>query len=208
MSPTAFIPKGALVVRPDRAGSEQSTKPFLSRIQKRPTKITCLKPPAIMALALAFLILTAVLPQPSLAAPGSWNPIGSMGTARQNHTATLLADGRVLVAGGYYFDENAYYLDSAELFNPAKVSWSGTTSLNFRRDGHTATLLAGGQVLVAGGHAIGGGYSNYLDSVEQFFPISEIWTCTGQLTYPRAGHTATLLSNGRVLVVGGYDGTR
>jgi hypothetical protein len=70
-----------------------------------------------------------------------------MSTARSNHTATLLADGRVLVAGGY----NGAYLSSAELYDPATDSWSAAAPMSTAREYHTATLLPGGQVLVAGG---------------------------------------------------------
>ena len=78
---------------------------------------------------------------------GSWSSTGSLGTARANHTATLLPSGKVLVAGG----ENLSDLSSAELYDPVAGSWSSTGSLGTARDSHTATLLPSGKVLVAGG---------------------------------------------------------
>ena len=81
-----------------------------------------------------------------------WVTTGSLATARDGHTATLLPSGKVLVAGGY----NGSYLRSAELYDPARGSWSSTGRLGTRRSGHTATLLPSGQVLVAGGDGSSG----------------------------------------------------
>ena len=82
-------------------------------------------------------------------ATGMWTATGSMSTARNEHTATLLPNGQVLVAGG-----QGCYLGpcaSAELYDPATGMWTATGSLAAARWGHTATLLPNGQVLVAGG---------------------------------------------------------
>ena len=76
-----------------------------------------------------------------------WASTGDMGTKRSGHTATLLANGQVLVAGGY----NGSYLASGELYDPADRNWSYTSSPLTPRSYHTATLLPSGQVLVAGG---------------------------------------------------------
>src|ERR671912_12119 len=83
--------------------------------------------------------------------PGSWSPTGSMSTARAVHTASPLADGRVLVAGGDRGASFATIFASAEIFNPATGLWSDTGSMTHVRSGHTATLLNDGRVLVAGG---------------------------------------------------------
>src|SRR5439155_1675208 len=86
-----------------------------------------------------------------------------LGTARFNHTATLLPSGKVLVAGGISrFDR----LDSAELYDPATGSWSSTGSLGTGRDFHTATLLPSGEVLVAAGQSISG----FLSGAELYDP--------------------------------------
>ena len=81
--------------------------------------------------------------------PGTWIPTGSLNTVRMTHTATLLPNGKVLVAGGY--DGGSAYLASAELYDPAAGTWTPTGSLTGARYYHTATLLPDGKVLVAGG---------------------------------------------------------
>ena len=80
-------------------------------------------------------------------ASGTWTATGSLTTARWVHTATLLPNGKVLVAGGL----TAAFSRSAELYDPASGTWSATGSLNTARYLHTATLLPNGKVLVAGG---------------------------------------------------------
>ena len=80
-------------------------------------------------------------------ANGTWSATGSLATARYHHTATLLPNGKVLVAGGY---ENTF-LSSAELYDPASGLWSPTGSLATARDRHSATVLPNGKVLIAAG---------------------------------------------------------
>ena len=82
-------------------------------------------------------------------ATGTWTATGSLGTARDLHTATLLPNGKVLVAGGSADGFQAF--SSAELYDPATGTWTATGSLGTARDRHTATLLPSGKVLVAGG---------------------------------------------------------
>ena len=133
-------------------------------------------------------------------ASGTWTLTGSLNTARYLHTATLLPNGMVLVAGG--LDSGLNALDSAELYDPASGTWTLTGSLNTARVAHTATLLPNGMVLVAGGFDTG---LNALDSAELYDPASGTWTVTGSLNTARYYHTATLLPNGMVLVAGGLD---
>ena len=104
-----------------------------------------------------------------------------MGNARHSHTATLLRNGKVLVAGG----RNATsYLTSAELYDPATGAWSNTGPLTIGRRNHTATLLPNGKVLVTGG--INGFY--HLTSAELYDPATESWSLTGSLAFGRAYH--------------------
>jgi N-acetylneuraminic acid mutarotase len=137
-------------------------------------------------------------------ASGTWTATGSLATARIAHTATLLPNGKVLVAGGN--NQNNFYFTSAELYDPASGTWSAAGSLNAGRGSHTATLLSNGKVLVAAG------YNNTgpIAGAELFDPASGpngTWTATGSLNTARYIHTATLLTNGKVLVVGGIDST-
>ncbi len=129
-------------------------------------------------------------------APFTFSNTGSLATARELHTATLLPNGKVLVVGGR--GSSGGVLASAELYDPASGSWSATGSLNTARLVHTATLLPNGKVLVAGG--FNGGF---LSSAELYDPASGTWSATGSLTIARRAHTATLLPNGKILVAGG-----
>ena len=131
----------------------------------------------------------------------SWVPTGNLNIGRTGHTATLLPNGRVLVVGG---SGEANILDSAELYDPATGKWSVTGNLSRPRAGHTATLLGDGRVLVAGGATSTGLPFAYTESAEVYDPATGVWTLTGGMSTNRGDHTATLLTNGKVLVAGGY----
>src|SRR6266700_2911199 len=92
---------------------------------------------------------TSDIQAPSDPASGTWTATGSLNTGRFLHTATLLPNGMVLVAGG--LDSNFHSSASAELYDPASGTWTATGSLNTARAEHTATLLSNGMVLVAAG---------------------------------------------------------
>src|SRR5207237_1745205 len=112
-------------------------------------------------------------------AAGRWSIIGRLNFRREKHTATLLPNGKVLVAGGY----DAYigsYLASAELYDPATGRWSTTGGLNFGREKHTATLLPSGKVLVAGGYN-----GSYLSSALLYDPATGRWSCTSSVNSTR-----------------------
>lgn len=143
-------------------------------------------------------------------ATGTFSPVGSMTVARSGHTATLLRDGRVLVVGGFSSNMGGPQLASAELYDPATCRLSPTGSLTTARDGHTAIALVDGRVLVAGGENCGGYGSEVisceiLDSAELYDPATGRFSPAGSIG--ESGGTATLLNDGRVLVVGGGDGT-
>jgi N-acetylneuraminic acid mutarotase len=122
-------------------------------------------------------------------------------TARAYHTATLLINGKVLVAGGY--NDNNGALSSAELYEPATGIWTRTGSMTSARYHHTATLLQNGQVLVVGG----AGTNGILPTTELYDPVTEKWTTSGILNTARDLHTATLLQTGQLLVAGGEADT-
>jgi hypothetical protein len=136
-------------------------------------------------------------------ASGTWTATGNLAHPRLAHTATLLPNGKVLVAGGRRrLDFNVIEtLASAELYDPATGTWSLTGSLTTTRQGHTATLLANGLVLVAGGH--NGNSNGFLNTAELYNPATGTWSLTGSFGAPRQDHTATLLPSGRVLIAGG-----
>src|SRR5438477_350710 len=144
-----------------------------------------------------------VLIQPCAGQSGTWTPTGSLATARYGHTATLLPNGKVLVAGGG--DSFGQEVASAELYDPATGLWTATGSMATARFQHTATLLPNGQVLVAGGFNDNIGP---LASAELYDPATGLWTATGSMATARFSPTATLLPNGQVLVAGGgnYSG--
>jgi Kelch motif/Galactose oxidase, central domain len=133
------------------------------------------------------------------AATATFTPTGSLSTARQVHTATLLSNGMVLIAGGLNPDAQDPQLVSAELYDPATATFTPTGSLSTARQGHTATLLTSGMVLIAGGFN-----SSWLASAELYDPATGTFTPTGSLASGREGHRATLLTNGKVLIAGGW----
>jgi hypothetical protein len=132
-------------------------------------------------------------------AAGTWSVTGSLNTARILHTATLLQNGKVLVAGGGVAPGLP---NTAELYDPVTGTWSPTGSLAAAHAGHTATLLPNGKVLVSGGT------DNFsvLHTAELYDPTTGTWGPAGSPTWARSGHTATLLQNGSVLVAGGIVG--
>lgn len=137
-------------------------------------------------------------------ATGLWTTTGSMLAARQAHTATLLPDGRVLVAGGY---NQGSFISSAELYDPVTGTWRATGPLATARGVHTATLLPNGKVLAVGGNHndIANPSIVTISSAELYDPVSGAWTATGSLNAARTTHTATLLPSGKVLIAAGYN---
>jgi hypothetical protein len=128
----------------------------------------------------------------------------TMSDRRAYHSETLLPDGRVLLAGGMKVLLTYTIAATADLYDPASGLLNPTGSLGTARWGHTATLLANGKVLIAGG------FINKTDgttAAELFDPNTGTFSPTaGALHHARGGHTATLLPSGDVLIVGGYSG--
>lgn len=129
----------------------------------------------------------------------AWMATGNLNIGRHHHTATLLANGKVLVVGGYSrcsFATGCTTLDSAELYDPASGTWGLTGRLRTARSGHSAVRLLNGKVLIAGG----GSTPNNADLYD---PATGAWNATGNLNIGRYDSTATLLPNGKVLIAGG-----
>ena len=153
---------------------------------------------------------TAELYDPST---GTFAATGNLKFARISHTATLLNNGLVLIAGG----DNGIYQEeladagygsevlpaAAELYDPATGTFTVTGSLTLARIAHTATLLANGQVLIAGGRDGQGFQTHDVASAELYDPRAATFRATAAMNVPKSGHTATLLNNGLVLIVGG-----
>lgn len=127
-----------------------------------------------------------------------------MSTGRFRHTATLLPDGKVLVAGGS--NSEVPQLATCELYDPNPGVWTGTGSLNTGREVHSANLLRNGSVLVAGGLTGANGLGETsLASAELYNIPTGTWSTTDSMNQSRAAHVATLLLNGRLLVTGGIE---
>jgi hypothetical protein len=133
---------------------------------------------------------------------------GGLNFVHFSGTATLLQDGQVLIAGG----ESA----GADRFDPTLGQPPGSfvvlpmLTMSTQRTRHTATLLPSGKVLITGGYGQGVGYlapGQILASTEIYDPITGTFAAAGSLVEARAGHTATLLPDGRVLLAGGYNST-
>ena len=140
-------------------------------------------------------------------ATGTWAATGSMITARQNQTATLLQNGQVLVAGGggTCVNGSCPTLSSAELYNPATGVWTPTGSMTVARYGPTATLLPDGQVLVACGVQDPGVNPCAADL---YNPATGTWAQDGAAgASATRNYSAVLLHNGQVLFSGGENGT-
>lgn len=128
------------------------------------------------------------------------SPTGDMTSPRSGHTATLLPNGQVLIAGG--MERNGVFFNSAELYDPTTGRFTAASQkMSTQRVGHSATLLPNGRVLIAGGW----GGEGLLASAELYDPGTGVFTSTGKMSSARGDFTATLLSNGKVLVAGGEN---
>jgi WD40 repeat protein len=155
------------------------------------------------ALAIGVLLVMALNTSGIAGVPanaGGLSTVGRMHEMRGSHSATLLPNGKVLIAGGFkkvrVYDQA--YFDSAELYDPRTMTFAPTGSLKVARCGHSATLLQDGKVLIAGG-----GGDQPVSSAEIYDPQTGTFALVGSMSVPRQGHAATVLKNGNVLITGG-----
>ena len=138
-----------------------------------------------------------------------WTTTGSMATARQDHSMTVLANGKALVTGGRS-TSGTTGLASAELYDRTTGTWAATASMTGGRFLHRATQLntgsnatTSGKVLISGG--ING--TSSVNTAQLYNPTAGTWAAAGNMNAARHAHTATLLVDGKVLVAGGLNGT-
>jgi N-acetylneuraminic acid mutarotase len=133
-------------------------------------------------------------------ATGQFTSTGSMAVGRVAHTATLLANGKVLIVGGWVSSDPTA---TAELYDPAAKTFIATGSMASARAGHTATLLHDGRVLIAGGVDNPGSLPIGSNTTEIYDPATGSFVSAGSMAVARRLHTATLLPDQKVLVIGG-----
>jgi len=133
---------------------------------------------------------------------GKFSPTGSMAHSRYSQTATLLSDGRVLFTGGRPTGTVAGVFASAELYDPTTAKFTATGSMAQARTTQAATLLRDGRVLIVGGYNFDAKGAVTLASAELYDQSTGAFSPTASMAHSRAGASATLLADGRVLVMG------
>ena len=134
-------------------------------------------------------------------AVGTWTSMGAVAQARTGAAAVVLDDGRTLVAGGTAADGTV--TDSVLIYDPQRTHSPAPVDCSRRGSATTATLLADGHVLIAGGRLESGERR-----LELFDPASGTSTLRASMAQPRTGHAAARLADGTVMIVGGIGGRR
>lgn len=142
-------------------------------------------------------------------ATNSWTLVAPMSRARTLHTATLLNDGEVLVAGGAtaYTGSLGTVTATAEIYDPRADTWHAAAPMSVARYIGSAVRLANGQVLVAGGWSYTTDFDPSLASAEIYDPAANSWTATGSMSTGRARFALVTLADGRLLAAGGVGPT-
>lgn len=134
---------------------------------------------------------------------GAWSPTGNLNKPRiWFDNMVLLADGKVLIAGGASIEESDQF-DTTELYDPSTSTWSYSGRLNVARGQPTLTLLEDGRVLCTGGGVGRPDANRFLNSAEVYDPSTGTWSYTGSMLTKREGHQAVRLHDGKVMVGGG-----
>jgi N-acetylneuraminic acid mutarotase len=138
----------------------------------------------------------------AFAASGSWTVIANLHNARESHTATLLSNGNVVVAGG---QGSGNVIANTEVYSPTTRAWTTSGNLNTARASANAVLLSRGSVMVAGG-CVSACLSGNTKTAELYNSVNGSWSYTGSMTTARVYFGMVLLSSGKVLAVGGCTG--
>ena len=148
------------------------------------------------------LLLWCAASAPGQTSAGAFTATGAMTIARSWHTATLLNNGQVLIAGGVT-NSSFSAMASAELYDPTRGAFSPTSNITAPRAAHTAILLPDGRVLIAGGSSSLGENSPWLTTAEIYDPSTGTFTATSDLIHGHECGQAHVLNNGTVLLSGG-----
>jgi len=135
-------------------------------------------------------------------ASGTWTVIANLHNARESHTATLLSNGNVVVAGG---QSNGNVIANTEVYSPTTGAWTTSGNLNTARASASAVLLSSGSVMVAGG-CVSACLSGNTRTAELYNSVNGSWSYTGSMATARVYFGMVLLSSGKVLAVGGCTG--
>ncbi|TAG83578.1 MAG: hypothetical protein EAZ24_02890, partial [Burkholderiales bacterium] len=151
------------------------------------------------ALGIAVAFAASLIPASHAVSIGAAAPLT---TARSNHNATQMTNGKLLVVGGQSGSNTP--LTSVEIYDPFGNAWSAGAALATARTDHTATLLDNGRVLVVGGRSNAASEAALATAVI-YDPAANTWSTAGSLSAARSQHTATRLRSGKILVVGGKN---
>ncbi len=147
-------------------------------------------------------VLLVAIHVTAFAASGTWAAAASLHNARDGHTATLLSNGNIVVAGG---ENNNSAMASTEVYSPLTSSWTNSGNLNVARSNAGALLLPNGMVLVAGG-CVSTCLGATTASAELYNSVSGTWSSTGSMAKARTYFGMVLLPSGKVLAAGGCTG--
>ena len=139
----------------------------------------------------------------SAAPTGTFTYLEAMGIDRLAHTATLLGDGRLLVAGGRGRGAGRWpeTRESTQIFDPDSGAWSSAAEMARKRDAHTAAVLQDGRVMAVGGRD----FQKYHNTTEVYDPATDTWVAGPKMSAKRFDHASVLLDDGTVLVIGGTN---
>ncbi|WP_437278577.1 kelch repeat-containing protein [Sorangium sp. So ce375] len=135
----------------------------------------------------------------------AWTAAFPMSVERISHAATLLPSGKVLVTGGNVVQDPSVSTATVEVYDPATDTWTEFPKMSNKRAQHTATLLASGKVVIAGGRSYSSSTIVNLQSAEIFDPTSTLWVMAPSMAHAHIGTFATRLYDGRVLAAGTDD---